>query len=258
MNIVTHRIITAAWGLAALLASAAMPTHATVRESVEQPAGAYRYVLTEREGTQPSRVLVVLTGGDGVLGLQQVGDRLQAPGSGDGRSTLAESVGAVASVDFVQPLPFEARNDQAHIKEMGQLLSHVASRYPSAKLFLLGMSNGALTAANVAAAQGERLAGVILVSASGYAINREKLDPIKAPILIVHHKRDSCTVWKPIADVAKWHNLLLVDDENMPRPQSGDARQCGPDSAHQFGEKRRAVWRAVADWINTGKTVAQL
>jgi hypothetical protein len=81
---------------------------------------------------------------------------------------------------------------------------------------------------------------------------------IKVPVLAVHHRKDNCLAYRDIADKAKWHTLLLVDDPSKPRPGGAALRNCGLDSAHQFAGRQEAVVEAIAEWINTGKTVSDI
>ena len=76
------------------------------------------------------------------------------------------------------------------------------------------------------------------------------------PVLVVYHKRDSCLPYNEIEAEAKWHDLILVDDVKQPRVNASLAnarRECSYGSAHQFSGREDWTYKAVVDWIKTGK-----
>lgn len=237
---------------------APVPSYAEVRESLQRAPDGYVYVLTERvSDAPPTHVLVLLAGGDGLIDLVVTPHKtVRASGYEDTRKAMAEAIGAAATVDLGEAIDIEARSQAPHLQKLLGVLNDLRSRYKNAPLYVYGISNGAISAAHLARHAEARLAGVVLASASSYAVNRELLGEIKSPVLIVHHKRDSCTEWRYISDAAKWHTTLLVDDVSLPRPMG--ARACGRGTAHQFGERRREVLDKIAEWMKTGKTVATL
>ena len=123
-------------------------------------------------------------------------------------------------------------------------------RFPGAKVWLLGLSNGSWSAAHAGAALQDKLAGVILMSVAQGAFATRGFAGIRIPVLVVQHRRDACLPYRNIEAQARWHTLITVDDARLPRP--GTRRECSGSAAHSFLGSEVAVMAAVAQWINTG------
>ena len=230
------------------------------RPGVQQP-----YVLTEgKGGGEVKNVLVALIGGPGVIAASEANGVVALRGRGfpaEYRRALADLIGAVATLDVPsdrRAMEVEFRETPEHAKDVGAVVDALAQRYAGAKIYLLGVSNGAISVAYLGARLQGKSSGVIIASSAMMAFNEDWISAIKVPILVVHHRKDLCLEYRYIADKAKWHTLLLVDDLSKPRPGGGAAHDCGLDSAHQFGGRQEVVVAAIAQWINTGKTVSDI
>ena len=136
-------------------------------------------------------------------------------------------------------------------------------QYPEAKITVLGMSNGARSASHIGAVLGRqwgvKMQGVVLMSSSLDAYRGDWIRAMegtkerpKVPVLVVHHKRDSCLPYNEIEAEARWHDFITVDDPRQPRVNAF-RRDCGGGSAHQFSGREDGVYQAVVEWIKTGK-----
>jgi len=142
------------------------------------------------------------------------------------------------------------------------VLDSLSARFPKARFTLIGMSNGGQTVTRVAAAVARRgaptLQGVVVMSAAPEALMDEVIQPIveaKVPIMVIHHKRDSCLLFRDMETVAATDprfTFVAIDDPKQPRI-SAFTRDCNPGSAHVFGGKTVEVYSLIADWIQTGR-----
>ncbi len=229
-----------------------------------RPGVTMPFVFASGEGVEVKAIVVWINGGsggtmparDGVLSDDKVGLSL--------RGLLAERIGGVATLGIPSDaanigITLEARETPEHVKDIAAVIDALKPVYPNARFFLAGISNGARSAANAGAAlskQPGKIAGVILLSSSPEAWREEWIGEIKVPILAIQHKRDSCLPYRDIEAKAKWQTFITVDDSSKPRPSG--MRDCGEGSAHGFAGKEQQVYQALAEWINTGKTVSEI
>ena len=205
--------------------------------------------------------VIVLEGGSGQI---RIGKTTDGPDAGKlkiggslpvmARQELADRVGAVAILTQPSDRPvmdLEWRDSKEHVADVAAAVAVVQQRFPGAKVWLLGLSNGAWSAAHAGAALQDKLAGVILMSVAQGAFATRGFAGIRIPVLVVQHRRDACLPYRNIEAQAKWHTLITVDDARLPRP--GTRRECSGSAAHSFYGSEAAVMAAVADWINTGK-----
>ena len=142
------------------------------------------------------------------------------------------------------------RDSNEHMADIAAAVTVVQQRFPGAKVWLLGLSNGSWSAAHAGAALQDKLAGVILMSVAQGAFATRGFAGIRIPVLVVQHRRDACLPYSNIEAQARWHTLITVDDARLPRP--GARRECSGSAAHSFRGSEVAVMAAVAEWINTG------
>jgi len=204
--------------------------------------------------------VIVLEGGSGQI---RIGNTSDGPDAGKlkiggslpvmARQELADKVGAVAILTQPSDRPVmdqQWRDSSEHVADIAAAVTVVQQRFPGAKVWLLGLSNGSWSAAHAGAALQDRLAGVILMSVAQGAFATRGFAGIRIPVLVVQHRRDACLPYRNIEAQAQWHKLITVDDARLPRP--GTRRECSGNAAHGFRGSEAAVMAAVAQWINTG------
>ncbi len=176
---------------------------------------------------------------------------------------LAEQFGMGVAIGLPSDQPkgidIDWRLGAAHLADAGAIIDYLTARYPAARLTLIGMSNGARSVTAVAGAIARRgtpkIQGVVVMSAAPEAIADDVMKPIteaKIPVLVAHHKRDSCLLFRDIEAPAQRYTFVVLDDAKMPRP-NGFIRDCNPGSAHVFAGKTRQIYSLIADWAKTGK-----
>ena len=206
-------------------------------------------------------VAIVLEGGSGQIRIGKMSDgpdagKLKIGGSLPviARQELADKVGVVAILTQPSDRPVmdqQWRDSNEHVADIAAAVTVVQQRFPGAKVWLLGLSNGSWSAAHAGAALQDKLAGVILMSVAQGAFATRGFAGIRIPVLVVQHRRDACLPYRNIEAQARWHTLITVDDARLPRP--GARRECSGSAAHSFRGSEAAVMAAVAQWINTGK-----
>jgi alpha/beta superfamily hydrolase len=146
-----------------------------------------------------------------------------------------------------------------HIADAGAVLDSLATRFPKARFTLIGMSNGGRSVTRVAAAVARRgappLQSVVVMSAAPEALADDIMQPIvdaKVPVMVIHHKRDSCLRFRDIESIGKRYAFAAIDDAKQPRV-SNFTRDCNPGSAHVFGGKTAEVYSIIADWVQNGR-----
>ena len=213
-------------------------------------------------------IVLLLTGGAGFIPLAVDGIKEQKPGRVALRGFMAEKLGVVVAVglpsDQQQGLSLDWREGEQHVQDVSAVMDVLMTQYPAARVTVLGFSNGCRSATHIGAVLGKkwggRLQGVALLSPSVEAFRDDWMaalegvkEQVKVPVLVVHHKRDSCLPYENVEGHAKRYDFITVDDPKQPRPKSSP-RDCSNGSAHVFGGKEDKVYQAVVDWINTGKT----
>ena len=250
-------------------------------EAIEsRPGVKLMYVVTAAVNADKSvaersavkNIVLLLTGGPGAIPLATEGIKEHKPDRVALRGYFAEKLGVVVAVglpsDQQQGLSLEWRESKEHAQDVSAVMDVVMKQYPAARVTMLGFSNGCRSAAHIGATARKRwgasLQGVALLSCSMEAFNDYWMEVLggsrtgtepqpKVPVLVVHHKRDSCLLFENVEQQSKWHDFITVDDSKQPRPNIV-RRDCGNGSAHQFSGKEQKVYQAVVDWINTGKT----
>ncbi len=179
---------------------------------------------------------------------------------------MAENFGMGVAVGLPSDQPdgisIAWRMGSEHIGDASAVLDAIAQRFPKARITLIGLSAGGFSVTRVAEAVVKRgapkLHGVVMMSTAPEALSDEIMKPIrdaKVPVLVIHHKRDSCLALRDIEPLAKKYDFVMIDDARQPQV-SALKRDCNPGSAHVFAGKERIVYSTIADWVRTGKAKA--
>ncbi len=261
---------------AAILIAAAVPVHAAVdiRADIARATalGVDRQVLrvasSRLEVTvpvllltprQPKAIVVLLTGGEGRVGIHDDGS-IEVGGNFLVRSRylFAERGLLTAVVDVPSDrydLDGNFRTRPEHAADLAAVIAVLKQR-AKVPVWLIGTSRGTTSAAAVALMLGKNgVDGLVLTSSitNGWGnVPGMALDQMAVPTLVVHHLSDSCKVCAPTG--AK----LIVDRlVNAPRRQFlgisdgssvGDA--CGAWAYHGYNGREADVVSAITDWIS--------
>ena len=92
------------------------------------------------------------------------------------------------------------RQSAQHADDIGAIVAYLRKRSP-VLVWLIGTSNGTISAANGGARLGTNIAGVVLTSSVwATGISGVALEQISAPVLVVHNRDDGCRA-SPFAEV---------------------------------------------------------
>jgi dienelactone hydrolase len=243
------------------LLAAASGVQAAPDESVETLPlqGTTQRVLISRDATAPvMRVVVVFPGGDGELGLADSPPPPPTPAQGFVSSLRLELVRpgiAIVLVDspsHLRKMPLAYRESAEYRALLQQLLAQLRLRFAGVPLYLLGYSNGAVSA--LAAAREPGVAGVIIVSGIFLRYADVAGFGADAPLLVVHHEADRCI--PPDFDESFRVRLRPTMVRSIALPYGVSA--CGPASAHQFHGQESAVAGAIQLWLTTGRASSRI
>jgi pimeloyl-ACP methyl ester carboxylesterase len=219
---------------------------------------------------QPKAVVVLFQGGGGSIGVNGSKEkgwiqRDKAFLSG-GSSRFSKNGLVVAVVDAPSDrsdLNGGFRNSQEHNQDIKKLVEFLKTDNPNLPVWLIGTSNGSLTAAGASIALSETpVAGIVLTSTvteeHGWSIGQKFVHPVyradltkvTVPVLIVHHKLDRCkhSLYQPVEALAKAFpnskkvELISVDGG------SDNSDPCN-GGYHQFLGQEQEVTDMISKWI---------
>jgi pimeloyl-ACP methyl ester carboxylesterase len=225
-------------------------------------------VLAVPPSGRPSAAAILFTGGSGAANIP---DR---PGPGWGGNFLVRTR-ALFAARGVYAVVIDAPSDhrgglgafritEEHAQDIAAVVAEVKRRVPNVPVWLIGTSNGTMSAAD----GGARLppgtiAGIVLTSTvtragrptsegGGTSVLNVDLARIRVPVLLVHHRDDAC-VASPYSGAESLRGRLgssprveLIGLSGGDSPRSGP---CDPFAAHGFlGIEDQAVG-AIVGWM---------
>jgi predicted alpha/beta-hydrolase family hydrolase len=215
------------------------------------------YWWMQRENAKMN--LLLLSGGSGGIGLRD-----GAPQSNNflirSRDYFAQQgyhVALLGNASDMRQLDPAKRVSAEHVQDISAVIRHIKARN-GLPVWLVGTSQGTISAAAAAIALGAEVDGVVLTAPyTAYktptSVPRQKIDGITQPVLVMSHANDSCKVTLPheagnIIDglkQARVKKLLIVQGGSDPR---GDV--CEALHWHGFiGMEAQAV-KTITDWIS--------
>lgn len=233
------------------------------REDAEQA-----YLL--KSGRGPVKALAVLfTGGYGLLKLRS--DGANVAWSQEGSSFLVLNMNrflddetAIAVIDVPTDqwnfgFTPRFRKSDAHLTDVRGIVSDLKARFPGAKLYLIGTSQGSTSAAYTGRALGREIAGIALTAsvfewapASWNFLHDSNLkdfdySTITVPLLIVHHADDRCiaTPYSSSVRLGEKYPLITVRGGEPARDNG-----CGPLGPHGFLGREAEVVTEIRNWMH--------
>jgi hypothetical protein len=221
------------------------------------------YLLTQKDGSHPEWILVMFAGGDGDLQLAQESDgaismRLKNNFLVRARTLLVDDRFATALVDAPSDQPAgytdTFRASPRHADDIAHIAADLRTRFPGARLVLVGTSRGTISSAFVGRALPDTWDAVVHTStlsspARGQALPLAGFNygEIHARQLFVHHVDDGCylcsfSAAKRIADDG--HDLIAVSGG------SAQGNPCEAKGHHGFYGQDEAVVTALKAWIS--------
>ena len=261
------RLLLALIGLAVPAAHAQQVAISETTQTIASRPGVTESFYLDTPPTQPSAALILLAGGDGVVGVRNPPPALAPDPQGSGnflvrsRQLFASHGLLVLVLDTPSDHPdgvngyFRAHGES--VQDIQAVLDWLHQRY-ALPVWLVGTSRGTESAANAAIHLGDRLAGLVLTSTittanrqDGFPVSSMALGRIRVPTLALGHVDDLCELSRPagegqvIAELgAPVKQALLLSGGGSPR-----GAVCGAQAHHGFiGQEAEAV-AVIADFI---------
>jgi hypothetical protein len=218
------------------------------------------YLLVADADAKPQAVAVMFPGGQGQLRLPADISQLRLGPRGNflvrTRELFRDRELAVAIID--SPSDRQAgmddgfRTGREHGEDIAAVVRDLKSRFPAAKVFLVGTSRGTLSAAYVGRSLGPAVDGVVLSSSVLFTGRRNMslsgfdFGAVKVPLLFVHHAQDACRVcpYSAAETLGRTYPLITVRGG---KPAESD--ECEPLSAHGYYGKEAETVGAIKSWI---------
>jgi pimeloyl-ACP methyl ester carboxylesterase len=199
------------------------------------------YVL-DSEGSSPKYVIILFPGGAGTFDPRMENGRLVY---GYGRNFLVRSRKFLVDAQFATVTTNATQSEQ----RIQAVLDDIGRRFPDAKIYLMGTSNGTGSTMALAAYLADKIAGAIHTASwnSIYTFDSRKY---KNRHLIVHHKRDACqfTLFSTAKASHERYGTRFIAMEGG--VSIGDP--CEALAYHGFNGFERETMSAIKQWILEG------
>ena len=255
------------FALAATLLLALSPSSALARErvvTIESRTGVQQsYVLVE-PASPPKVALLMLPGGPGLLRIQQKDGALvrfnEAGFMQRTRRQFADAGFIVAIVDTPsdqRELWRGFRMTSRHAQDIDAVITNLRAQHGNIPVYLIGISRGGLSVAYLARHLGNKVTGIIAMSALFKDSRGESLEffdwkQLRQRVLIVGHRNDGCrnTLFEDSAYVAREYGLPLIAATGGHQDLGkSDRAECGPWAHHNFLGIEQPVAREIIHWI---------
>jgi predicted esterase len=143
-----------------------------------------------------------------------------------------------------------------HVQDIVAVIAHIRAKN-SAPIWLIGTSQGTISAAAAAIELGDRIDGVVLSASytafkTATSVPKQAIDKIRVPVLVISHEKDGCSVTRPdenkyIIDklkLARVKKMILLSGGQDP---TGDA--CEALHWHGFINVEAQASKAITDWV---------
>lgn len=227
-------------------------------------------LLLEPYSKTPNIVIVLFPGGAGNVALEIKEGRATAANPylfSRQRDILAQPDFAVVIIDVPSDrkvMDQEFRRSAMHLNDIEVAIREVKTRFPTARLVLMGHSSGTVSAGYVSRALGDQVSAVVLLAGVylatppgppgqpfGPGLSELDLGSLKSPVLIVHHTQDACRLTPLAAAEKSAGQLPMIKVNGSVEASSGPP--CLPGTNHWFVGTEKATGEQVVNWL-TGKS----
>jgi hypothetical protein len=218
------------------------------RVAIETRAGVTLAFDLVTPAKAPSRVVILLTGGDGNVSLTERGMSESASKNFVVRTRQAyATAGLVAGVpdspsDHEGGLEGDFRSSPEHAEDMRALIAWLDVRY-HLPVWMIATSRGTISAANAGARLGTSgprglvLTSPLTVSEKGKdSLEHVDLAKVTIPVEVISHAEDGCggSPYSSASAMAKARGWRLVTEQGGSESCNDPACKCGPSSHHGF------------------------
>jgi predicted alpha/beta-hydrolase family hydrolase len=225
-----------------------------------RPGVTQSFVIADMAGHAPQAVALLYVGGGGAIRLRMEEGRVKF----GARNFLPRSRDEFARNGIV-PVVMDAPSDRDELSDQYRasdeqavdaraVVGELKKRYAGLPVYIVGTSRGTLSAAYVGRALGADIAGVVLSSSlfvapgrrAGFSLRDFDYASLKAPLLFVHHRDDSC-VATPYAEAARLAERYPLISVRGGKP--AESPPCEPLAPHGFYGKEAETVEAIAAWM---------
>jgi len=217
--------------------SASDSTSETLDRTPLKDGSTVDYVLNA-QSEHPAYVVILFPGGDGLVDPTMEDGVLRYDKKANfllrSRPQLVDARFATVSTN--------ASSDQARFKALTQALRE---RFPKAKLFLMGTSNGTFDVARLVDPFAEKIDGFVFTSSRGDIWRR--FHSKKARVLIVHNRNDACrsTDFGSAKYAAEDKGVSFLAFSSS----KSNGEECQPFSPHGYWGIEKDVIGAIKHWM---------
>src|SRR5689334_6616036 len=228
-------------GFIALLALPALAAEELI-STAKYPSGEIVPYILDSESDAPRYVVILFPGGSGVMDPRVQDGKLVYGMRGN---FLIRSRPLLVDKEFATV----ATNTTTSEERVQALLDDIKRRYPAAKIYVMGTSNGTYATMRLAGYLSERVAGVVHTSSLN-AISRFDSREYKNRQLIVSHVGDVCraTLFSASKDSHERYGTDFI-------PMEGGisvGEYCEAFSHHGYNGIERETMDKIKDWIRKG------
>jgi pimeloyl-ACP methyl ester carboxylesterase len=256
--------------LAAVFSTAINAQNLSYREIPTRQGVKQRFVY--QKATEPLASAVLFQGGPGAIGAFGSVEKAWVKRDGAFLSGGAGRFGETGISAAVVDTPSDKsdlnngfRSSPEHAQDISAVMAFLRSEAPDRPVCLVGTSNGSLSVTSAAALLSDKGPDCIVLTSSVsikptsslvarflHVFTDADLSKIKVPVLIVHHKHDSCkhTPYEPMPDYVKaFPNSPKVDFVTIEGGQ--DHSDSCNRGHHQFLGIEREVTAQISHWIKS-------
>jgi hypothetical protein len=233
--------------------------HVEVRKGVDEPV----LLSMASKDQKPKRIVMLFPGGDGIMQIQEKSSGYWFKLWGNylirTRARFVDAEDIAVSVDMPSDQYCCAndffRLDAQHAADVGAIISALAARFPGAEFYLVGTSKGTVSAAALGARLGAKVAGVVLTSTvtqdarDGRGLSGFDFGTLKVPVLMVHHKSDSCRVtpYYAVEKISQEYHFPLI---TVTGSEGAHGPDCQAFAYHGYAGRENQVAAAIMQWVN--------
>ena len=258
---VTGRIARRSYVAAAMLIAAAPALAQEIVTLPTRPDVTQSFLLIAPKQGKPAAVAILFPGGNGAIRLRSEEGEIKFNGGNFlVRARLSFVEGGIAAAVLDAPsdesrgMDDRFRLGEKHATDVAAVVAELKKRYDSVPVYLVGTSRGAISAAGSGAALGTSVSGVALTSSvflgarSGPGLSGFDYTRIKAPVLLVHHAEDGCSVtpYREAQKLAEAREYPLITVKGG-EPARSDP--CEAFSAHGYLGREKETVEAISNWI---------
>jgi predicted esterase len=206
--------------------------------------------------------LIMLSGGSGGIGY-----RNGTPQSNNflirsrdhfasGNSNNAFNVALLGNASDLRQLDPVSRARAEHVQDIAAIIAHIRGKN-SAPIWLIGTSQGTISAAAAAIELGDKVDGVVLSAAytafkTATSVPKQAIDKIRVPVLVISHEKDSCSVTRPDENkyiFDKLKNARVKKSVLLSGGQDPTGDECEALHWHGFINFEAQASKVITDWI---------